>query len=517
MSASDSIRFTVDGRPAEAPAGGFLLPAMRAAGVDVPSLCDHPSVAPSGACRLCTVEITHPDWGGWSGLVTSCLYPAAQGLQVSTRSERVLGTRRTLLELYLARCPDVPELAALARAEGVDTSAFAPRADADRCIQCGLCVRVCQDLSTAAIAPLGRGVDKTVGPRPDGIAEDCVGCLACERVCPTGEIVSDQADGVLRIWGREFALPVCQVEAELCRACGRCEEVCPTDIPRVAARRGGGLAAMISATACEGCGICAGACPTGAIAQPGCDDDLVAARTRDLGGKALVYACARSDFAGELPRDTELIPVPCVGRVGAEHLIEVAARGAEGALLMCRDRGSCPHGEGGRLGEERAVLVDALLAEAGLGPGRAGYLRPEPGVGGPARSAAAWRAALRPNSADAEIAVGGGLDRALAQLALLSGDEAPRIGTAARLAGPLLPTAARDDLLVRSDETAAGFRFRLTAAERRAARADLAAAPAGVTCADPRDFLQLSLLAREGAWQEGPASPPRLSPEEMEA
>ncbi len=540
---SETIRITVDGVDLEARPGEMLLAALRRAGVELPTLCHHPSVEPSGACRLCSVEIGHADWRGWTGLVTSCLYPVEDGLVVSTRNERVRGTRRTLLELYLARCPGSPEIAALARNEGLDATSFPLRADADLCIQCGLCIRVCQDLSTAAIAPLGRGTHKSVGPRPDGLAEDCVGCRACEFVCPTGEIRSSQQDGVLRIWKRAFTLPVCHVEAEHCRACGLCEEVCPTDIPRIQATRNGGFASVISELSCEGCGICAGACPTGAIAQPGCDDAFVAARGRELEGKALVYACARSEFGDDLPVDAELIRVPCVGRVGVEHMVEALVGGADAALLMCRDRDSCPHGDGGRLGEERARLAAELAALAGLGEQRIAYLRPLPGQGGPARSATAWRRSLTPSPLDPEgpctgAAEAAGLDRALEllrdlrarpELAAAAGErrKTARIAAAgdlpelALLAQPLgdgigtaLVKALHMGLMIEPES----FRFRIDDETRRALTTHLASAPEGPVCADPAEFLQLALLARDGAWREGPGAAPTLGTiEEVEA
>lgn len=506
-----TCRITVDGRTVDTRPGAMLLDALRAAEVDVPTLCAHPSVPPGGACRLCSVEISHADWGGWSGLVTSCLYPVEEGLVVSTRSERVTRTRRTLLELYLARCPDSPEIAALARAEGIDVSAFASREDADRCILCGLCTRVCQNLSTAAIAPLGWGPGKSVGPRPDGLAEDCVGCRACAFVCPTDAIPFSQGDGELRIWQREFAQHACAVEVQHCRACGICEEVCPTDIPRIAPRVDGTLAATISAASCEGCGICAGSCPTGAITQPIFEDAILAARGRELEGRALVYACARSDFACALPEGTEFVPVPCVGRVSPAHLVEALAAGADGALLMCRDRESCPHGEGGRLGEARARITSNLASQAGLGEGRVTYLRPEPGVGGPARSASAWRALLEASPLQeirAEAKAPGGLDRAL--------DLLRQLGARPDLALFLEPLGVKVGGAA-LESVPADFRFRISQDERRALAARLAADPEGTRCREAGEYLQLALLAREGAWQQGPCVPPRFTPEEVNA
>ncbi|MBU1675551.1 (2Fe-2S)-binding protein, partial [bacterium] len=354
---SDAIRITIDGQPVAVAPGATVLDAARELGVRVPTLCDHPSLEPSGACRLCVVEITHADWGGWSGLVASCLYPVAPGLQVSTTSRKVRATRRTLLELYLARCPDSDEIRAVARREGVDGTAFPPRADADMCIQCGLCVRVCNELSTRALAPLGRGTAKTVGPRPDEVGEDCVGCLACAEICPTGEIGFTRAGGTLNIWNHAFDVAVCEVRDDHCRGCGICEEVCPFDIPRVYAVRGAGFVATISPQTCTGCGICAGACPTGAITQRHHPDaDLIGAP--DLRGRTVTYACARSELAD---RDG-LIAVTCVGRVGVDDMLSCLARGADGVQLMCRDRDTCPYGEGGHLGERQVETARRIAA-----------------------------------------------------------------------------------------------------------------------------------------------------------
>ena len=79
------LNMIIDGRPAEADRGSMLLEAIREMGIHLPTLCHHPSLEPSGACRLCLVEITHPDWKGWSGLVTACLYPVANSSYLAKR------------------------------------------------------------------------------------------------------------------------------------------------------------------------------------------------------------------------------------------------------------------------------------------------------------------------------------------------------------------------------------------------------------------------------------------------
>lgn len=384
---SDKFDITINGQPIAVEPGTMVLDAARRRGVPVPTLCDHPSLDPSGACRMCVVEISHADWNGWTGLVTSCLYPVEPGLQVSTLSKRVHETRRTLLELYLARCPESEEIKAIARAEGVDETPFPPKVDADKCIQCGLCVRVCDELSVQALAPLGRGTDKTVGPRPDDVGEDCVGCLACADICPTGEIEYTRTGGKLGIWNRSFYVPLCAVQTALCRGCGACEQACPFDVPRVYATRDGNFLADISRETCTGCGICAGACPTGAIIQRGwADEDLCG--WADQRGKVTTYACDRSHFTA---RD-DVISISCVGRVSVDDMLTCLARGADGVQLVCRDRDSCPYGEGGHLGEEQAAVANDLAAIAGLGDDRIRYVKPRPGPGGPDETVAAFRA-----------------------------------------------------------------------------------------------------------------------------
>ncbi|MFH2002818.1 MAG: 4Fe-4S dicluster domain-containing protein [Planctomycetota bacterium] len=393
----NKIQMTVDGMPCEADEGAMLLSVLREMGIHVPTLCHHPSLEPSGACRLCVVEITHADWKGWSGLVTSCLYPVEPGLIVSTMSPKVRLARQTLLELYMAQCPDSEEIRVLARSQGVDETPFPAKALADKCVMCGLCFRVCQDLGPSAIASLRRGTEKTVGPRPDRVGDDCTGCTACAHICPTGEIRMERKNGKLHIWNRTFDIPVCSVNAERCRGCGVCEEVCPLAIPRVVLFRNGARVARIAAEPCVGCGLCAGVCPTGAIEQPLFPADELCGRALDQGdlrGRTITFACSRSPLP-EAPG--VVIPVPCVGRVTAENVLECLARGADGVMLMCRDRASCPTGRGGDLGSKRVEAISELVFSAGLGAGRVVFAHPHAGLEGPAAAVAGFKESLKPS------------------------------------------------------------------------------------------------------------------------
>ena len=397
-----TVRITIDGRPVDVPSDAQLLEVLRGQGVEIPTLCHHPSLTPNGACRLCSVEVSQASWNGWRKLVTSCLYPVKEGLEVYTRSERVSKNRRTLLELYLARCPESPELQALARAEGVDVTSYPLRENADKCMLCGLCTRACQELGPGAISTLYRGTEKEVGPNPSGVGEECTACLTCAHICPTEAITFERKGENLNIWKRDFEIPVAKVKAENCRGCGICEESCPLAVPRVAAFENGSFVSKISANSCIGCGICVGNCPTGAIEQP----------KAEIKEGTTIFACSRS----RLPKDTEgLTVVPCIGRLSIDTILETLAKGKDGVLLMCRDQATCPYGTGGSKGQERATLANELAKSVGLGDGRVRYVKPESGWTGPREAVKAFRESLTPTPLQGkyEGTKLGGLDKSL--------------------------------------------------------------------------------------------------------
>jgi heterodisulfide reductase subunit A len=178
------IELRIQGRTVNAERGENLLDLARRHGFEIPSLCHHPALTPYGACRLCLVEVAKP--GRRSKLTTACTHPALPGLEVTLETDKVLRTRRLVLELLLAHAPEAPALLELARAHGLETSRF-QRVDQPRdCILCGLCERVCRDLvGASAISLSGRGSSRCVG-HPFGDPEACIGCGACEALCPTG-------------------------------------------------------------------------------------------------------------------------------------------------------------------------------------------------------------------------------------------------------------------------------------------------------------------------------------------
>lgn len=180
------IRFTMDGQEFQAEEEQTILEVARRAGIRIPTLCYHPALEPYGACRLCTVEVK---WGRRASLETACTYPVREGIEVYTMSEAVVKARAMILELLLARCPNVPIIQDLAREYGVEKSRFKTDDPDEDCIMCGLCVRICNEVVGAgAINFSDRGITRVVGPPFLQKTRTCIGCGACAIVCPTGAI-----------------------------------------------------------------------------------------------------------------------------------------------------------------------------------------------------------------------------------------------------------------------------------------------------------------------------------------
>ncbi|RKX22580.1 MAG: hypothetical protein DRP35_01590 [Candidatus Zixiibacteriota bacterium] len=203
------INITINGRIVQAEEGEYLLSVLKREKIDVPALCHHDAVEPYGGCRLCTVEITKKEWNGWSDYVTSCLYPVEKGLIVSTHSTKVNEIRKTILDLYVARHPNSPEIKELAEQYGVFETTFETIADGDNCTLCGICTRICDEMGFHAISLVGRGHGKIVAPPLNEAPPDCTGCLSCALNCPTNFIKFKDEGDYRTIWGKKFELITC--------------------------------------------------------------------------------------------------------------------------------------------------------------------------------------------------------------------------------------------------------------------------------------------------------------------
>ncbi len=216
---SRSVSLTVDDKAISVPYGTPLLHALRDNGIHIPTLCYHEDLSIFGSCRLCLVEIE-----GRRALAASCAYPVTEPIEVKTSSPRIRAARRHSVELLLSEhCGDCYsckrngncELQNLAREYGVDTyrfghpiekvfvtdtSSLALVHDVDKCVQCGRCVRACEELQGIGIFSFAqRGDKKTVTSyldKPMGEI-NCINCGQCVIRCPTGALTErDETDDI---------------------------------------------------------------------------------------------------------------------------------------------------------------------------------------------------------------------------------------------------------------------------------------------------------------------------------
>jgi len=178
------IEMTIDGIPVQVEDGSSILDVAQFYGIPVPTLCHHDGLSDYGACRLCIVEIGK---GENAKLVSSCTYPAENGLFVRTNSKRVVEARRMLVELLLAMCPSSKTIQDLAAAMEVKQVRF--KVEHNDCILCGLCVRMCaEQMDAKAIGFVNRGKDRKVTTPFDIKSDVCRTCGACMYICPACEL-----------------------------------------------------------------------------------------------------------------------------------------------------------------------------------------------------------------------------------------------------------------------------------------------------------------------------------------
>ncbi len=203
----------VNGKTIKAKRGDTLLMALERNGIKVPTLCHIKDLLPSGACRMCVVEVE-----GRQGLIPACSHPVEEWMKVRTHSPRVIKARKTNTELLLSNHPDDClycerngncELQKLAEDLNVrerrfygkknkyktDPSSASLLRDPAKCILCGRCIRVCEEIQKiTAIEFIGRGNKTQVGPAFNkGMnLSNCINCGQCIMVCPTGALAEKQ-------------------------------------------------------------------------------------------------------------------------------------------------------------------------------------------------------------------------------------------------------------------------------------------------------------------------------------
>jgi NADH dehydrogenase/NADH:ubiquinone oxidoreductase subunit G len=175
------ITLQVDGKQVTVTEGTTILEAARSVSVSIPTLCDHEKLAPYGACRICTVEA---DVHGRTVLLAACQHPAENDLVVRTRTEKVDGIRKVLLEQMLAHAPDSEQIVELAEVYGADRNRF--EKESSFCILCGLCVRYCDEVKKKnAISFFDRGAKREIAFIPEIAVRECWDCKECFPLCPT--------------------------------------------------------------------------------------------------------------------------------------------------------------------------------------------------------------------------------------------------------------------------------------------------------------------------------------------
>ncbi len=236
-----TVTITINGRKITTQSGITILQAAREAGIDIPTLCDHPALPPLGGCRMCVVQIK-----GQRNLQTSCTFPVSDGMEIETDSPSVKQARQLILELLFSErnhfCPYCEqsgncELQNMGYRHGIDhwafptyTKAFPVDAtskyfvfDHNRCILCARCLRACDELVGNHTLGLGQRGSKTLVCADTHVPHgesSCISCGTCVQVCPTGALS----------FKRSAFMGPDAVTDKVKSVCGRCSVGCGIEV-----------------------------------------------------------------------------------------------------------------------------------------------------------------------------------------------------------------------------------------------------------------------------------------------
>lgn len=214
------VSLKIDSKTVQVPTGTTILDAAKSVQIKIPTLCHHPDLDPTAACGICIVKAN-------GRMVRSCCTPVAEGMEVITRDPEITAARQTVLKLTLSRHPnecltclknDTCELRQLAADFGIRETGFTnitPTAqdypeddstksivfDPRKCILCGRCTEVCQNVQNVwALSVLKRGISTHIAPAGDIPLGDspCIKCGQCTAHCPTGALT--ERDDTQYVW-----------------------------------------------------------------------------------------------------------------------------------------------------------------------------------------------------------------------------------------------------------------------------------------------------------------------------
>ncbi|MGA7876359.1 MAG: molybdopterin-dependent oxidoreductase [Desulfoferrobacter sp.] len=237
------VTLKINGQEVEVEKGTTILEAAKQLGIYIPTLCYHPYLPLEEACRICVVEDIR---GGWSTLVAGCVFPVRNGMVIETESDKVLESRKTIMELLLSDHPNdcmtcyatgECELQDMAYRYSVKPTAFEAgerhkyeidpdpnpelHLNMNKCILCRRCIRACSEIQGADVwTKVGRGFDQRISTAFDlpTIEAGCELCGHCVDFCPVDAIGWRRGRGDMRSWQLKAGSSVCLQCPMGCRA-----------------------------------------------------------------------------------------------------------------------------------------------------------------------------------------------------------------------------------------------------------------------------------------------------------
>jgi formate dehydrogenase alpha subunit len=219
---------TIDEREVEVEEGATILEAAQKAGILIPTFCYHQNLLPFGACRLCIVEVEQMK----GRFVPSCFTPATNGMMVHTNTPEIRSARKTLLELLLVHHPlDCPvcdkggncKLQDLVYEYEMTENRFSDKKfdnpidyysplierNTNRCVLCGMCARVCDEVvGVGAVSFVNRGFNTVMGTNFERVL-NCEFCGGCINICPVGALTDRLFKYKARTWELKNVNTIC--------------------------------------------------------------------------------------------------------------------------------------------------------------------------------------------------------------------------------------------------------------------------------------------------------------------